>query len=274
MSRDGRNLMHVTPGYQALARELGLDAETVFTHPDIRAWRTLPERDNATLDTTGGDGQAVRLHVKRHAATSAGITPAEREVAGIRLLMDHGIPTVPLVGWGWVEDGRSFVLTEDLSGYQAGDRWVESAQDFERLIHPVADLAARLHDAGLHHRDLYLCHVFVKPGPSESSEVTLRLIDAGRVQRLPGWPLTRRWIVKDLAQLWYSTLSLPCTESQRGRLIEHYARQRGIRGYRRLLGSIQRKSGRIARHDAKLRRRQPGRNISIHDGSPPPAAAG
>ncbi len=48
-------------------RELGLDAETIFTHPDIRAWQTLADRENCTLDPTMAGGQIIRWHIKRYA---------------------------------------------------------------------------------------------------------------------------------------------------------------------------------------------------------------
>jgi len=79
---------------------IGLDAEAVFGHPDVRVWRSIADRENCTLDADV-DGRRVRWHVKRYTAVRApGPTPAEREVAGVRLLQDAGIPTVPLVAWG------------------------------------------------------------------------------------------------------------------------------------------------------------------------------
>ncbi|MGD0542046.1 MAG: hypothetical protein ABSB33_11050, partial [Tepidisphaeraceae bacterium] len=73
----------------------------------------------------------------------------------------------------------------------------------------------------------------------------------------------RRWIVKDLAQFWYSTTELAITDSQRDQWLEHYCRQTEIGKTEALKRSIQRKSGAIGVHDEKLRRRQPNRNISI-----------
>src|SRR5205823_14972090 len=131
---------------------------------------------------------------------------------------------------------------------------------FERLLEPTAQLAARLHGAGLHHRDLYLCHFFAK---AEGESVDLKLIDAARVRRLPGWPTRRRWVVKDLSQFWYSTLALPITDEQRSRWLEGYARARGLGSAAGLHRSIERKAASIGRHDRKLRAAQPDRNISI-----------
>jgi len=90
-----------------------------------------------------------------------------------------------------------------------------------------------------------------------------RLIDAARVAKLTN-PLTRqRWIRKDLAQFWYSTLSLPITDEQRYAWMSRYSQQRGLPSPEPLIAGIQRKVRWIARHDAKLRADQPARNVSI-----------
>ena len=235
-------------------RMLGLDAETVFEHPEIRCWRKLPDRENCTLDADLPDGRHVRLHVKRY--TSAGTV--RPEVEGHQLLVQFGIPTAPLIGWG-TSGGRSFILFDDLTGYTPADKLVERGTPFEVLLEPTADLAAMLHKSGLHHRDLYLCHFMARV---MDNEVELRLIDAARVKRLPG-PLTRaRWIVKDLAQFWYSTLKLPVTDDQRSRWLDRYASRAGVSAVP-LRCRIERKSSSIARHDARLHRDRPERDVSI-----------
>jgi hypothetical protein len=33
---------HVAPEYQPQMREVGLDADAVFDHPDIKVWRSIP----------------------------------------------------------------------------------------------------------------------------------------------------------------------------------------------------------------------------------------
>ncbi len=254
-----RNTFNAAPQYQPMLREIGLDAEAVFTHPDIKVWRSIPERENCTLDADLADGRHVRLHIKRHHPARGTTTPADDEALGIRALMIERIPTVPLVGWGRLIDGRSFLITEDLAGYRDAEKLVRDGLAFEKLLQPSADLAGKLHAAGLHHRDMYLCHFFA----NVNDPANLRLIDAGRVKRLPGWPMRNRWIVKDLAQFWYSTTTLPVTAEQRDRWLQRYSEKRALDSIASLRRSIERKSDWIARHDAKLRETQRDRNVSI-----------
>jgi hypothetical protein len=253
----------VAAGFQPLMRMIGLDAEAVFEHPDVKPWRSIADRQNCTLDVDL-DGRRVRWHVKRYTAVRApGQTPAEKEVAGIRLLQDATIPTVPLVAWGVLADRRSFVIVDDLADYRPGDKLIEAGgASFDQLLEPTADLAAKLHASGLHHRDLYLCHFFIPGAPDDASP--LRLIDCARVKRLPRLFTRYRWVVKDLAQFWYSTLKHPeITDEQRLAWLRRYAEKAGGADAQRLRSSIARKVAWIGRHDAKLNRAQPNRNISI-----------
>ena len=245
--------------YQPLMRMLGLDAQTVFEHPDIHCWRKLPDRENCTLDADLPGGKHLRLHVKRYSSAGAAVP----EVAGHKLLVQAGIATAPLVGWG-TSGGRSFVIFDDLTSYTPGDKLVGQGTRFETLLEPTAELAAALHRAGLHHRDLYLCHFMARviDGRDEHRLGEVRLIDTARVRRLPGFLTCRRWIVKDLAQFWYSTLKLPVTDEQRWRWLERYsqATESETGSLRR---AIERKVRSISRHDARLHRIRPERDVSI-----------
>jgi len=257
MPTGSRNVFHVLPQYQPIMRMVGLDAQAVFDHPDIVAWRKLPDRENCTLDADI-DGKKTRLHIKRYLVPS---TAAADEVKAIELLRDAAIATVPLVGHGHLADGRSFVITADLAGYRDAEKMVAAGTPFERLLEPTADLAAKLHEAGLHHRDLYLCHFFAK---AEGDTVDVKLIDAARVARMNHFLTRWRWVIKDLSQFWYSTTTLPgITEEQRNRWLTRYADRREICWLPRLRSAIRVKSASIARHDAKLKKSQPTRNVSI-----------
>ncbi len=220
--------------YQSVFRELGIDAEAVFDHPSIKPWRTLKDRENCRLDATLADGRSIRWHVKRNISHSA----ARDEMQGLKLLQEAQIPTVPLVAFGELNGGKSFIITEDLSGYQPADKLLESGFSFDRLREPLAELAAKLHNAGLHHRDLYLCHFFVK---NDGDQIDLKLIDVACVKKLPTLITRQRWIVKDLAQFWYSMLPLNICDSQRQTWLKKYAELRGEVGIIPLKRAVEKK---------------------------------
>lgn len=259
MAESARNTFRVAPQHQPLLREVGLDAEAVFERGDIVVWRKLPDRENCTLDAERAEGTPVRLHIKRYPAVAPG-TPAADEVRGIEALQRAGIPTVPLVGWGGLADGRSFVLMLDLAESRDAEKLVATGTPFADLLEPTADVAARLHQAGLHHRDLYLCHFFARF--SDNGKPELALIDAARVRSLPRF-FARRWVIKDLAQFWYSTTKLPVTDAQREAWLLRYTGQRGLTNTTALRRAVERKARWIARHDRKLNAEQPARNMSL-----------
>jgi hypothetical protein len=253
-------MFHVAPQFQPLMRVVGLDADAVFTHEKIVAWRKLPDRENCTLDAEI-DGKPVRLHIKRYLVPSTGV---DDEVRAIDLLHAAGIESVPLVGWGKLADGRSFLITEDLAGYRDAEKLVREGMPFDLVSDATSELAAKLHEAGLHHRDLYLCHFFVRVRGERSADVDVRLIDVARVAPMRSFLTRWRWVVKDLAQFWYSTTQIASiTDADRDHWLERYAQRRKICWLARLRSAVKAKSRSIARHDAKLKETQPARNISI-----------
>jgi hypothetical protein len=262
MSGRAQESLQVTPGYEWVFRAPGLTGEGVFEDPRIVVWRSVTERQNCTLDVADDGGRTRRLHVKRYWPAGGRQTPAADEARGIRLLEGAGLPTVPMGAVGELSDGRSFVITEDLSGFRPAVKLIAGGVAFESLLGPTADLAARLHNAGLHHRDLYLCHFFVRM-EAGGTPGEMRLIDAARVRALPGFLTRRRWIVKDLAQFWYSTQALAVSEEQRERWLARYAQRREGRFREGLMAAVQRKARAIARHDARLKVSQPKRNVSL-----------
>ncbi len=156
---------------------------------------------------------------------------ARQEWENHRLMMAAGfrVPE-PAVG-GLLCDGRGLFSTVALDGLQPiEDVW--KSLEPRRAVRAIADLARRLHACGLVHRDLYLCHLFVKPG-----EYDLTLIDLARLTR----STSRRRRVKDLAALLSSARGLASrTELWRGLL--RYG------GGRKLARRVLRKARKIARH--------------------------
>lgn len=215
----------------------------------ITVWRDMRERQNGVLDLEG----IGRFHVKRIHAPRGGEVLAE--VAGVRLLESAGIASVPLVAWGVTGGGQGVLVTSDLAGFRPADERMAAGDAFGRFAEKTAEVAGRLHAAGLHHRDLYLCHFLF----DEAGEV--RLIDAARVRKLP-WLRRRRWIVKDLAQFRYSALQAGVGEAELEGWLSRWA-ERASTHPSRWDAAVKRKSAWIARHDKFLARTQPERYASV-----------
>jgi heptose I phosphotransferase len=235
-----------------MLRRAGLvDASSVFDNPSIQIWRSITERENCVLDL-----RETRLHIKRN---KPGFRDADDEVPGLRLLEQAGVLSVPLAAHGRLNDGRGFVITEHLHGFEDSEELLERGVPFERLLAPTAQLTGHLHRSGLHHRDLYLNHFWANVG---NDPIALRLIDAARVRKLPQW-FRRRWLVKDLAQFVFSLRKYSIADTLVDEWLNQYARASGTQLSSWFRASISRKVAWIARNDARLRRRHPTRNVRI-----------
>jgi tRNA A-37 threonylcarbamoyl transferase component Bud32 len=188
---------------------------------------------------------------------------AEVEWHWLRQLPGLGLPGPLPVAYGCRRragfERQSLLLTDAVPGTSL-ERWVPDQLDGRladrvfrtRLAADLAGLVARLHASRLVHRDLYLSHVFIAEDADGSPR--LFLIDLQRVIRPRlRW---RRWMIKDLAALEYSTPAAAASSADRLRFWLRY------RGSERLsprdksfIRAIARKARRIARHSA---RRRPG----------------
>ena len=141
------------------------------------------------------------------------ILGAMTEVKAIQKLVEISIATTPLVAYG--QQGynpasmRSFVLTEDLGAIDSLEDicadWQASPPDAafkQKIIIAMAQLAAKLHGAGLCHRDFYLCHFVLKKDELNNDNLNLYLIDLHRM--LQGQPANSSAVMKDIAGLYFS----------------------------------------------------------------------
>jgi len=201
---------------------------------------------------------------------------ARREMGGLVRLADLGIASMrPVAFGGEVRRGgraeRSVLVTEEVAGAVQADDWFEArfagpltpdrAAEKRRLIRQMADLARRVHEANLSHRDFYLCHILVRP--VEGAEPVLHLIDLQRLTHHRRG-IGRRWIVKDLAALLFSSRPGPATgiaspvftRTDRLRFARAYFKaDRLAPEHKRLVRAVVRKARRISRHDARKRAR-------------------
>lgn len=187
------------------------------------------------------------------------IVGARNEWEGILKFHAAGIPTMTPVAFGECDD-RSLVMTQDLGtprtlldwvNAAAGDRSgpspgdpAESPAARHELISRVAGIARRMHAAGLHHQDFYLNHMLWCGKPEA---LDIRVIDLGRVRKPRR--LSRRWILKDLAQLDFSARKLSCAD--RLRFLRLYLGRPFRPDDRWLVRGIVLKSRHIGAHTAK-----------------------
>ncbi len=150
---------------------------------------------------------------------------AKNEWQAIQRLEPLGIATTTLVGYGikGLNPARlnSFVITEALEhtvtlevfcrSWKADPPASPGAIRFKRaLIMKVAEIGRCLHENGMNHRDFYLCHF--RLNLSEGNEALfaqpprLYLMDLHRVQMRKHTP--RRWIVKDIGSLYFSSMDI------------------------------------------------------------------
>lgn len=152
---------------------------------------------------------------------------AKPEWQAIQALNQMGILTTPLVGYGkqglWPFTQHSFVLTQALEDCTSLETlcaaWPDSPPSLKEkrdLIRKVARITRTLHENGWVHRDLYLCH-FLK-----DSNHALHLIDLHRMQQ-PRF-FKKRWIVKDLAGLLFSSLDIGLTRNDVLCFVREYSR--------------------------------------------------
>lgn len=171
---------------------------------------------------------------------------AENEWLAIRAFADPAvnIATTPLAAWGkqgWNPAAqRSFIITDAIENTEDLEHWLPQLQQHpdqkqalrlkRAVIAHVAGIAKRLHGNGMNHRDFYLCHFRIavpEQGLPELDKIQLYLMDLHRVQRRSTVP--HRWVVKDIAGLFFSALydsrELSLTRGDILRFIEGYTGQ-------------------------------------------------
>ena len=186
------------------------------------------------------------------------------ELEPILELSNHGIPTPRPVAhgqtWGLWLERRSFLVTEKIPDAESlskrlpscfyGPTTPESLRQRHQFLTQLAGFIRRFHDLGYNHRDLYLTHIF------QDTQGKFFLIDLARAFR----PIVfkRRFLVKDLAQVFYSLPSRHFSQTDRLRFYLAYRGLRRLTGPdKQLIRCIIIKANRMARHNIKHGRTVP-----------------
>ncbi len=164
---------------------------------------------------------------------------ARNEWHGIHFLQRLGIDTMRIVAYG--RSGRnpaqrhSFIVTEEIPAtitleeycaqWNTNPPKTSSSIYFKRwLIKKTAEIVRTMHRNGANHRDFYLCHLLLKiDGPLDNpvpEKTAIYVIDLHRVQLRRRTPT--RWLVKDIASLYYSGMNIGLTQRDLFRFMKVY----------------------------------------------------
>lgn len=156
------------------------------------------------------------------------VISAENEWCAIEKLSSLGVKTAKVAGYG--KRGmnpatvESFIIMEELAPTKSLEEitlaWRSSppSATYKRdLIKKVARIARTMHENGINHKDFYLCH-FLSDGSSE-----LALIDLHRAQSRKQVP--ERWVIKDLAGLYFSSMHCRLTKRDLLRFMREYGKR-------------------------------------------------
>lgn len=193
------------------------------------------------------------------------VISARTEWQAIKKFEQLGVPTMRIAGFG--ERGsnparrESFLITDEIapaiSLEQFCAEWPEHRPPLaykRRLIAAVAAIARQLHENGVCHRDFYLCHFLLTTTVDHDVDYgvppELRVIDLHRV--LIRRHLARRWVIKDLAGLYYSAMDCGLTRTDLAYFLKCYTglswREAWTR-HQHDWSQIELKARRIARRD-------------------------
>jgi heptose I phosphotransferase len=159
------------------------------------------------------------------------VLSAKNEWLALQRLPALNVATMQIAGFGsrGLNPARrqSFLLTNELTD-------VISLEDFcktwpidpppvafkRALIKEIARIARALHGAGINHRDFYICHFLLASATIATGKPKLYVIDLHRAQIRNQTP--ERWIIKDLAGLYFSSKDVGLTYRDLLRFIREY----------------------------------------------------
>jgi heptose I phosphotransferase len=211
-----------------------------------RVFRDVPGRKTMQI-TLGGRSYFIKQHfgvgwgeiAKNLISFKAPIISAMTEVEAIQKLTEIGIATTPLVAYG--QRGispaslQSFVLTEDLGDIVSledicadSSTYPLTEQNKQSMLITVANMATKLHTAGLVHRDFYFCHFALNRQHAvvdyeKVKQYDLYLVDLHRM--LLNQAPNGNAVMKDIAGFYFSAMQNGFTADELTLFKQHYLKQ-------------------------------------------------
>lgn len=220
----------------------GDDAFDKILHLEGEVFRELAGRRTLKF-VLGGKSYFAKLHFgvgwkeifKNLIHFRLPVLGAEHEWRAIRRFEELGVATMTLAAYGrrgWNPARQeSFVITEELVNTISLE---DLCRDWPRqplpasikraLLREVAETAKALHNNGVNHRDFYLCHFLLDRSWLDTGggcgKPKLHVIDLHRVQLRDHTP--SRWVIKDLAGLFFSSMDAGLTKRDYLRFVKCY----------------------------------------------------
>lgn len=218
---------------------LGVNPFEELQSIDGKVFREVKNRKTFQF-TMAGESYFAKLHFgvgwseifKNLTQLRLPILGAENEWQAISKIQTLGIATMQVAAYGSSGSNpatrRSFLVTRDLQNTTSLEEfcasWKASKPAYgakSALVKEVARIARVLHTNGVCHRDFYLCHfLLVNSDENRDKEPKLFLIDLHRA--LIKDNLALRWIIKDVAGLYFSAMNIGLQRRDLFRFIKHY----------------------------------------------------
>ncbi|MBS1371790.1 MAG: lipopolysaccharide core heptose(I) kinase RfaP [Lentisphaeria bacterium] len=157
---------------------------------------------------------------------------AQNEYSALALLHRVGVDTMTSRAYGCKGTNpakiESFLVTAELKDMTSLEDlcrdWPQEppAPRFRiALTRRLASMVKGMHDAGLNHRDCYLCHFLLDNATRGDALPRLYVIDLHRAEIRPAVP--RRYLVKDVAGIYFSSMDIGLTRRDRCRFMKLYS---------------------------------------------------
>lgn len=252
------------------------DFDRIYHHHGGEVIKQIRTRQVTRIGIPRASG-TYDLYLKRHVANRptfsewvegtirhTGVSPGILEFHSICDFRKHGMPTATPVAAGERKVAplryESFLITESIDPFISLETIIryhperlqgeEGKRRKQRILQAVAGLSRSMHDAGLNHLDFNADHVMIGPDATEGN-ISLALLDFQRIDRKK-W-MRFRWMIKTMAELFYSMPDPVFSDQDRQSMFKHYVRRSGNGAWDRfLLQWIKRKARRIGRHTEKI----------------------
>ncbi|MBN1932164.1 MAG: lipopolysaccharide core heptose(I) kinase RfaP [Desulfobacterales bacterium] len=161
---------------------------------------------------------------------------AQNEWAALNKLKKLGVDTMTPVAYGLRGKNparqHSFIITEELTDTESLEDfccdWLNNPPPFalkKALVEKLSWVSRCMHIHGMNHRDYYICHFMLDISKGRENidpeNIKVSLIDLHRARIRRKTPY--RWMVKDVAGIYFSTMNIGLTKHDLFRFMKIYS---------------------------------------------------